>query len=270
MDYKIKLGAVLRFDYTYEKDIIEQVEKLISRHKLGPFISRLIRAAFDNPKLMELSGLHLDEFGVSPERVSYFKEVESDMLKMRIKVDKIYEMALEMHTMAKFGKKMGLEGRVNNIMKSQFILQRQIEELSKILGISNIGHIFESNKLSEIEDKVEDILEYILISYEDIVEELLDNIKEKNSIVPYNKTIESVELNNEKTIRNKELEFKKDNNTLEDKGTQTKDYSKYMETNNIIYGNKDSEVAADDVDRVENFGQKADLDALTLFLGSKG
>lgn len=273
MDYKIKLGAVLRFDYTYEKDIIDQVEKLISRHKLGAFISRLIRVAFDNPKLMENSGLTLDEFGVSSERVKYFKEVESEVLKMKLKVDKIYDMTMHMYTMAKFGKRMGLEGKTNNIMRAQFILQRQIEELSRVLGVSNIGHTFESNKIFNVEGRVEDILEYILTSYEDIVEELSTSVNSNGAKVFMEQQEQGDESNREKhneALENTRIVLEAKNNILKDKGIQPKEYIKYMETNNDYNGDKEGNILEENVDEVVNFGLKADMDTLNTFMGNRG
>ena len=39
MDYKVKLGATLSFNLGLERDMVEQIERLKARHKLGEFIT---------------------------------------------------------------------------------------------------------------------------------------------------------------------------------------------------------------------------------------
>ena len=270
MDYKIKLGAVLKFDYQQEKDIINQIESLTSRHKLGEFISNLIRIAFDSPEIMEANGLRLEDFGISKERYEYFKEVESEMLKVRNRVDKIYDMALEMHTAAKFGRRIGLEDKSKNLIQSQFLLQRQIEELSNTFGVSNIGHTFESNKILDSENKSKEILEYILISYEDVISEIQSNMSYDNQ----RKYVDKHKDNGLGTLKEcsedlydeNKLEVKTESNILSDKSIVSKADVNSVKKNTNITKVKDE---IDGGDEIIDFGQKADWDALSLFVGER-
>lgn len=173
----VKLGATLAFDDVREKDIIEKVDYLLSRHKLGEFISHLIRIALESPEQFnsknELNMLmgELMEKGISKDRAEYFRQMNAEVQSMKKKVDSIYEMAYKNYTMALLGKTLGIGEKSENSLRAQFVLQRQLTQLSETLGTS-IKEPFESNKIQDVKGKADEILEYILESYDGIVQEL--------------------------------------------------------------------------------------------------
>lgn len=199
--YTIRLGSTLSFDKDKEKDIIEVVERLSSSHKLGPFISCLLRVALEDPNdLKHRDNLvealeYINEYGMTIERHKFYKDVEGQISEMKRKVDEIYNMNLKLLTLAQFGKHLELESRTENMLRAQFILERQLEELTNILGVDNPGHIFESNKIQDTQEKSKEILEYIINTYDSLVEELKGSLfsSDRLMVVASSDTMEKVE-----------------------------------------------------------------------------
>lgn len=188
----IKLGATLSFDDIREKDILDKIEGLRSRHKLGEFISHLIRVAFESPEKLnsqaELAGLMttLVAQGITMDRVDYFNKIENDIEEMKKKVDAIYTMATKNYTMALAGKKIGLEEKSESTLRAQFVLQRQINAMTDSLGVS-LREPFESNKIQETREKAEEVIEYMIESYDGILQEI-----KASSVTVYQVPVEEV------------------------------------------------------------------------------
>ena len=176
MEERFKLGATLCYDKEREQDIVDQLDSLKSRHKLGDFISNLIRIAFENPEEMRKLGLRIENYGLSDNRREFFKSVEDKVNEMSKKVDMVYDMAVKTYSLAMFNKKIGLEQKSTNLLQTQFVLQKQISELCATLGVSNLGHTFESNKIYNVAKNVDETLEFIINYYDGIVNEIKQNI----------------------------------------------------------------------------------------------
>lgn len=176
MDYKIKLGAVIEFNEEKEKDIIEAVESLRDRHKLGDFISYAIRISLEHPEWFDSKDVTLASFGLTDTRRAYFESINSRIKAMEQKVDTIYNMGVKVYTLAKFGKRIGIEKKAENTLQAGFLLQKQLDEIATTLGVSSIGHVYESNKMDTLSKKVDELLEYIIESYDSIVLELKNNV----------------------------------------------------------------------------------------------
>lgn len=176
--YEKRIGSTLVFNKEKESDIINKVEYLAKRHKLGLFIANLIRVAFDSPyKLESMEELRkvfkeLEDYGISLDRHKFFNEVEKELRDIKIKVDAIYNMGLKLLILAQVGKVIGLEDRSKNLLSTQFILQRELNMVCDKLGISSGGFIYNSDKLRNIEEYAEEVLEFIINSYGDIINEL--------------------------------------------------------------------------------------------------
>lgn len=175
-DHEIRLGAALKFDTEKEKDIIANVEELASHRKLGEFITTSIKIMMDNPELFRKYSSDIREYGISYERDRFFKQLDSRVSEMRKKIDSIYDMAYKVYTLALFGKRLGLDKRAESIMQAQFVLQRQTDAIVKELGLTSGGFTYDSNKMEDIANRADSVLEYILDSYDSIIAELRSSI----------------------------------------------------------------------------------------------
>lgn len=180
---EIKLGSTVKLDEEKEKDLIDLVNRATTQHKLGEIIGHLLRIYNENPE--ELNGnkesltkliIEMSDFGLTPNRYKFFNQVTKDVADIKRTVDKIYEMSLKTYTLAQFGKRAGLEGKSNNMLLASFLLERQLTDLCDTLGVNNLNHTFSSNKLEIAQKNADETLEFILESYDNIVEELRKNI----------------------------------------------------------------------------------------------
>lgn len=245
--YNLRLGSTITFDAEQERDLIDKIEYLSGRHKLGEVISNLLRIAFESPNKLSSreqleSAMHeLDDYGMSQSRAEFFEKASRDMDCMKAKVDKIYEMNLKLLTLASFGKQMCLEQKTDNMLMAQFVLEQQLKSLSDTLGIDNVNHVFESNKVQDTHDLADSILEYIIETYDGIVKEIKEVASSntvKTSQVTSNMTTEKPDTANE-TLRT-------------DKDTTKAESSEFS--------------LGEDTDETIDFGN-ADLDALNNFFG---
>lgn len=94
----IRLGSTLSFDTDREADIIEFVEELTSQHKLGKFISYLLRLACETPEVLQYREKvtpiikEMDRLGISPRRDSLLKKYNNDIIELKQKIDDLYDM----------------------------------------------------------------------------------------------------------------------------------------------------------------------------------
>lgn len=179
---KIRRGPSLSFDPDKEKDLIDAVEKLSSSHKLGILMTHLLRLAFESPEVygngQEVKDLiaKMSDLGMSPTRYTYFTQISKDIEAMKRKVDTIYDLSYKTYMLAQMGKFLGLEGKSDNNLLASFVLERQLTDLCTTLGVSNLNHSFNSNKLEDVHKKADTIMEFIIESYDSILNELKDSL----------------------------------------------------------------------------------------------
>lgn len=180
---EFRLGSTIVFDSEKEKDLIDLVERASKQHKLGELLSHLLRMYSETPeKLKEPTNeitkslVEMSKYGLTPKRYEFFNQVSKEIEDMKCKVDTIYDMCFKMYTLAQFGKRIGLEGKSNNMLMAEFMLEKQLTDLCDKLGIDNVRHTFSSNKLETAQQKSADVLEYILETYDSIVNELKETI----------------------------------------------------------------------------------------------
>lgn len=178
MEYKVKLGATLTFDFEIEKDIVAQVEKLKSQHKLGEFISNALRVVFEHPELLEKEAKSLEDFKLTDNRKMFHEYVEDKIEKTAVKINETYKLAYELHSLAKFNKKFDMYETSKNILASQFILAKQVEDLKKILGVTTLE---QTVNLHKVNTNIDDVLEYIIMCHGEIVEEIRGNATGRNA-----------------------------------------------------------------------------------------
>lgn len=189
----IRFGSTLTFDSDTEKDIINVMEHLNATHATGKFISNLIRVALDNPEILDKTSHNLEkgavlkkieELNLSCNRYKFFSDINKEMEAMKKKVDKVYELSLKNYTLAQMGKHLGLEGKANNTLLAGFILEKQLKELQDSLGVTLGMSAFESGKLAEAHKRADDTLEYIIETYDSLLNELKSSFEIQTVQVP--------------------------------------------------------------------------------------
>lgn len=271
--YEIKISSVLKFDSEKEKDIIDIVENLALKRKLGEFIAKAIRIVVDNQNLSD--NKHVEEYGLTESRAKYFKNLESITQDMKGKTDKVFEMAYNLCMLGKFNKYLGIDEQANNLLQAQFILQRQINNLCETLGVDSLKHIYESNKLIDIAKKADESFEYIIDNYGSIVDEIKSRVSTNVQSVVQCKVDES----NEKLYYDESVgvQTSKDSGNVSytDNTTKVEHKDKHKEQSipkesdrgkvaNILTQNEGNELEDDEV---IDFGTGADWDALNKFVG---
>lgn len=176
---RVRMGANLTFDADKERDIIELVNNATSQHKLSDLVTNLLRIYVDNPeeliknrKDIEVLLEETNNGGISKNRQNFFEDITKKIDQMKQKVDIMYDKCLEMNTMVMMGKRLGMGERTENNLLATFMLEKQLTDLYDTFGVKNIKHQFNSNKLLDTHEKSEEILEYIINSYDGIFTEL--------------------------------------------------------------------------------------------------
>ena len=163
-DYSRRLGGTLDFDPNREKYIVDKINELSGSGQLCKYLKTLIRLAFETPEAIGKTDKlvnELIEIGGTPCAREFFANGNKEIAEMHRKIDEIYDMCLQMYTLCQFGKVTGLEKRVENTAKAEFMLERQVNKMCETLGIRDM-RVFESCKITNVEGKSADILEYII------------------------------------------------------------------------------------------------------------
>lgn len=174
-----RVGSKLDFDEEREAYIIERVDALKSTHKFGRYVSNLIRIAMTDPKKLrdssELNSLleETERYGMYPETAKFFNGISKELGELQNKVNSIYDMCLKMYTLSLFGKRLGLDKSVEPTLAASFLLERHITTLYNKLGLTGTSKVFESDKVHSVEEKAEEILEYIIKTYDGITSEIV-------------------------------------------------------------------------------------------------
>lgn len=187
MEHHIRLGSVLSFDEQKEADIIKVIEYLNSSHKTGQFMSNLIRIAFDCPEILSRNASGnletgervkaIEQLGFSDTRKAFINAVTKEVSDMKAKVDKVYDMTLKLYTLAQMGNRLGIEDKTKNLMISQFIIEKQLQELQALLGVALQDNIYASNKAANTEKIADEALEYIIESYGSLLTEMSESLR---------------------------------------------------------------------------------------------
>ena len=161
--------VTISFDEDRESDIIKQLEGLADKRQLGIILSNLIRSAYDD---MGQNIRNLSTPALSPVRQQFFNQLIQEVKEQDKKIDAIYSMCEDLYGLARANKAVGLEGKADNLMLSQFVLQRQQSKLKNLLGESSSVRVYESEKLLREKEKADKVWEYIAEVYEGMITEL--------------------------------------------------------------------------------------------------
>lgn len=257
----IRFGSTLTFDSDTEKDIIKVMEHLNATHATGKFISNLIRVALDNPEILDRTSHHIEkgavlkkieELNLSCNRYKFFNDINKEIEAMKKKVDKVYELSLKNYTLAQMGKHLGLEDKANNTLLAGFVLEKQLKELQDTLGITLGMSAFESGKLVETHKKADDILEYIIETYDSLVNELKSKFEVQTVQVPITQEVQVPMIQPVQNIHTDDVDTAVNN--VEDK----------KESIEVDEKNKIETTEESDDNKEIDFGN-ADMDALASF-----
>lgn len=235
-EYVIRFGSSLKFDSEKEKDLINLMENLNATHGTGKFMSNLIRVAADCPEIMAKAPAtyekgelmkQLDMNGVSYSRMRFFNSVSKDVQDMKDKVDSIYDMCLKMYILAQVGKQIGLEKKSEQGLLASFVLEKQLRELQEKLGENIYNQAFASNKIEDTRKRGDDALQYIIESYDSILNELKAMVNVQTVQIPVQSEV--VTIKNEEVA--KPVEIKKAN---------TESQTENIDDEIIDFGNADT------------------------------
>ena len=169
----VKVSEQLELHQYRERHIIDTIEKLKSSKECGHFIEALLRVVLEDPKMISMNKEFLSKvasMGVTPVAKEYYDKCNKDIAEMHRKVDAIYDMCFQMYTLALLNKKLALEEKTDNLARANFILQRQVKNLTTTLGALDLK-VYESDK-DNLRDKAEQALEFIINTYSDVVNEV--------------------------------------------------------------------------------------------------
>lgn len=187
----VRLSSTLEFRDT-EKDIYEFVRKLADRHKLGEFIGCLIRNVHDNPDILrtgstgelaysDVMKITADK-GITPGRLEYLKEINNEILALRESISKLSEIVNTTYSLGLVGNRLGIEDKSSSSAVATFLMDRNLREIEKKLGINRINIDSFSDEKEKAKEKAEQTLEYILNSYSEVFDELKKAVSVINTV----------------------------------------------------------------------------------------
>lgn len=185
----IRLGSLISFDSEREADIIEFVQDLTSQHKLGRFIGYLLRLACETPETLQyrekLNPIlkEMNDLGITPRRDAMFKQFSKEILDLKNKINDIYVISEKLYTLALARKALGLEDRAKELLAAQFVVRRQTALLESKLGTSSLLYTYESDSMRDVQKKADEILEVILETYGDLLNDVKTAEAGKNDAV---------------------------------------------------------------------------------------
>ena len=189
----IRLGSLISFDSEREADIIEFVQDLTSQHKLGRFIGYLLRLACETPETLQyrekLNPIlkEMNDLGITPRRDAMFKQFSKEILDLKNKINDIYVISEKLYTLALARKALGLEDRAKELLAAQFVVRRQTALLESKLGTSSLLYTYESDSMRDVQKKADEILEVILETYGDLLNDVKIAVAGKNEAEESNK-----------------------------------------------------------------------------------
>ena len=298
---EVRLGAKLILEDTMEADLIAVADRLNSSRRMSEFMTTLFRLACDNIKFYSNGNEQeytkiidmIADAGVGKERAEYFGQMESKVKEMQDKINSIYDIALKTYSLSQANKMNGLGGKSENIALAQFALQKQMRDIEEITGVK-LG-AYESGKLTDMKRKADDILEFIIESYDGIGEALgissntaVDASKYEEWIKELSRELEAEQnensrlrdklnnaMENATTVNSDEVERLKrelrdtryEVEDLRDENRRLERKLKRIEEDDIELDVKPQSTDSDNTDDGINFAEHADIAALSNFFG---
>ena len=180
MSNDIRLGGTLHFSES-EKYLADKIKEFNSSRDITKFIEHFIRLAFDSPDSFkreedfEKAMSFLDKHGVTKGYADYIAGVRKELSEMRKMVEEVHSMCLDMYTLSKVSKTIGLEDKSKNTAKANFLVEKQLNDLTRKLGLDS--YMITSQSDTELEDNAERALEYIVTRYSNIIDEIKSDVQ---------------------------------------------------------------------------------------------
>lgn len=180
MSNDIRLGGTLHFSES-EKYLADKIKEFNSSRDITKFIEHFIRLAFDSPDSFkreedfEKAMSFLDKHGVTKGYADYIAGVRKELSEMRKMVEEVHSMCLDMYTLSKVSKTIGLEDKSKNTAKANFLVEKQLNDLTRKLGLDS--YMITSQSDTELEDSAERALEYIITRYSNIIDGLKSDVQ---------------------------------------------------------------------------------------------
>lgn len=159
--------VTITLDDKKEQDLIEALQSLSRKKQLGDLVTDLVRQASDK---QAIAASRYTDLTISREK--FFSGVARKLKEQDDKINTIYRMCGDLYGLARANKAMGLEDKTRNLMIGQFILQSQQNKIKALLGEDEFNHIYESEKLLNEKEKADQIWEFIVETYGNMLTEL--------------------------------------------------------------------------------------------------
>lgn len=234
--YDIRLTQVLSLDDKLEADTIKRIEQLRDKKELSGFLTSAVRLAVAHPELLSNS------YGPDETRTKFFATLRQDVAEQKKKVDSIYELSRRCYDLALLGKRIGLEGKANQLLRAGFILERQEKELSNLLGDDLGKSVYASDKMDSITERAEQVIEDAIQSYDGVLAELVSS--QQVTVSSEQKVAEETEV----------------------KAIEAVQPSVIIQPGGDEYIDLDDDTVGEDGPTVEFGGDDASLEALSAFL----
>lgn len=148
----------MKLDYEDDKELIIKLEKLNSDNKLGDYLTNLAKQEKNMIKEKDY--------------------LEHEIKDLRNRVEEIRQKALSTYALAELGKRIGLEDKSKTILRAHFILRKQLDDIAETLGLDI--HEIQSVRIDEYKKQVNELLELIINSYDELMEEVINGVGNKN------------------------------------------------------------------------------------------
>ena len=213
---KININTVINLSDS-DESTVRLLQYLQEKKKLGDFIAYCIK---NNKREIDVK--------------SVVSGLEKDVESLSKSASEIWKMAVEVKSLVALGKRIGLEKTAENLILSEFIISKKLRDIKdslKDLGIDSLDSDDGKEYLRDTMSLADDVVEYILQSYDGIISE----VKSIGKTV----TVESLPVVTE--------------SEQSEKGTDDKEDNKQNEN--------------DTSEKVGKFGENQDLSDLMAFVG---
>ena len=149
----------------------------------------------------------MNDLGITPRRDAMFKQFSKEILDLKNKINDIYVISEKLYTLALARKALGLEDRAKELLAAQFVVRRQTALLESKLGTSSLLYTYESDSMRDVQKKADEILEVILETYGDLLNDVKTAGTGKNDAEESNKVANNSSSKLDSDPGNEEISF---------------------------------------------------------------
>lgn len=132
--YKTRLGAVLELDSLKEKDIINNVEYLKSKHKLSAYTTALYRVAHNHPEVEKL--VRQEMGGLPNTRDAFFESIKGEINNTIESINKLQDNLIEQKATLLYWQSICPAQKLDNTALGILAIQNHLKEIKKLLYTS--------------------------------------------------------------------------------------------------------------------------------------